>query len=326
MGITNVGPSDRERQQRQRQLATNFAPRAAELLTLSNDLSGSMRQLKTKLKPSELAGVLEQLQNHLRKASALCRGNTAITKEWDIAPDLTYIFNVVRSLASAHPTLSTKLINQETGDLTTRLAKVIDNIVVMNDKVSRIAEPTQPDGQPVNEGEKPTDQLFEHDIDNAPSTLDQLDIDGITQFADYDNQMPGPLSPELYKVLELPVMATFNRPTSIDELNSRGFDGVDMAGYIVLRKAYILGINTDQAKQKDFDVQKVLEHSLKRISEKINDEVLLVCPHGIRYYKGGWVYYWFGPSRYHHSLGGKLDSRLAVTEFKFPFSGADSTP
>lgn len=322
MGITNVGPSDREKQNRRREIATTFLPKADELVEVGKKFTPLIRKMRSgRLKPSELSGVLEQLHKLIREASALCRGASAMTKEFAVPADLTFVSNIVRSLASAHPTLSRELIDRETGDLVTRLDKIVDNIGLMREATDSLSGPTQPSGQPLDEGELPTDELIDHDIDDAPDTLEQLDMDGITQFAEFDNQMPGPLNPELYKVLELPVMATFNRPTSIEELNSRGFDGVDLAGYIVLRKAYILGINTGQAKEKGFDVQAILDLSLKRISDKLNDQVLLVCPHGIRYYKGGWVYYWFGPAKYHAALGGLLDSRLAVTEFKFPFSG-----
>lgn len=321
MGITNVGPSEREKNNRKRQIARTFLPKADELVNIGQEITELVETLKGKLKASELAGVLEQLQDLLRTASALCRGNSASVKDWNIPDDLTYVFNIVRSLSQAHPTLSRQLISQETGDLTQRLTKIVENINSMRNSTDQTSGAAQPAGQPVDEGEIPTDQRFEHDIDDAPDTLEQLDIGGITQFAEFDNEMPGPLNPELYKVLELPVMATFNRATSIMELNARGFDGVEMAGYIVLRKAYILGINTGQAAEKDLDVQKILKFALKKISDKLNDEVLLVCPNGVRYHKGGWVYYWFGPSEYHRTLGGKLDNRLTVTEFKFPFNG-----
>lgn len=322
MGITNIGPSDREKGQRKKELATAFLPKADELVELSKEITKLRVRLQRKLKPSELAGTLEHLMKLLREASALCRGSTTSLKEWGIPADVTYVYNVVRSLAAAHPTLSSELIKRETGDLTTRLEKICDNIGIMREATDELAGPSQPPGQPVDEGELPVDQLIDHDLEDAPDTLEQLDLDGITQFAEYDNEMPGPASPELFKVLELPVMATFNRPTSIEELNKRGFDGVDLAGYIVLRRAYILGINLTQCKKKDLDVTRVISHSLKKMGDKLNDEVALVCETGIRYYKGGWIFYWFGPSSYHQSLGGPIDTRLTVEEFKFPFSGS----
>lgn len=322
MGIITIGASDREKSARHKQLAAEFQPKARELKDISVRLDQLRNQLQGNIKSSDLNGLLQQAQDLLRQASALCRGNSTMVKEWNITADLTFIYNLVRSLSAAHPTLGKSVIAAEKKELSSLIDKLVTNIGLMCDANGVLSGPEQPAGQPADEGEVPADTLMDHDLDDAPDTLAEMDVEGITQFAEFDNEMPGPLNPELTKVLELPVMATFNRPTSIEELNSRGFEGVNVADYLVLRKAYILGVNLGQCKEKSFDPAKVVKASLEKLSDRLNDEVALVCDTGIRYHKGGWIFYWFGPAKYHRALGGKLDTRLTVTEFKFPFGGA----
>jgi hypothetical protein len=298
-------------------------PKADELKQLveeANDLLGKVK-LNGKVSLARLAGALERVQRSMRVCSSLTTGYSSCVKPYDIPADISFVYNFATSLNRSYSTLPPRLLAREVNGLSERLEQLRANVTQMHEEVSELHGPTQPAGQPATEGETPADALIDPmDLDDAPDDLEDFDDAGLSQYSQYDMKMPGSESPELVMVLELPVIATFNRPTSIEELNRRGFEAVNLAGYIILRKAYILGVNKAQCKLKGFDPARVLLGALKNMSDKLNDTMSLVCETPVPYAKGGWVYYWIGPSSYHRTLGGHLDTRLTVEDFRFPFS------
>lgn len=320
MAIMNAGPSERERQARRVQIASRFVPKAEALLGVAAQLVEDAQKLKSSVQQGPLLETLRSIKEHLAEARELIKGSSSIVKEYDLPQDLAYINNVVTSVLRVNGEIPRLQLAAELKEIRRRTIALRNVIAILHDSVLDIGGQQQPPGQYSVEGESPRDAEIEpYDLDNAPDNILDYDQAGLDQFSEYDMQMPGPGSNELVKVLELPVIATFNRSTSIEELNRRGFDCVNLAGYIILRKVYILGINKALCAAEKWSVEKVLETTLRKIGDNLNEQMALVCEQGIPYDKGGWHYYWIGPASYHRALGGRIDTRLTVSDFKFPF-------
>jgi hypothetical protein len=189
----------------------------------------------------------------------------------------------------------------------------------LNAYLTSVIQP-QPVAQPTTVGEIPSDAPIDPaDLEDAPADTFDLNMDGLDQYSKYDLHMPGDASPELVKLLELPVMATFNRTTSVNELGERGFEATNMGGYLVLRKVYILGVNERLCQKEGLNADSMVDLALQKISDKLNDTMGKVCDQGATYRKGGWKFYWYGPKNYRNALTGGVDGHLYVTRFQFPF-------
>ena len=319
MGIITIQRSESERRAAEMAAAEAFAPVAAEIRRLIPVMRDALPTLRARLfnRPNA-SGALASLRQCIRDVNKASRGFKSALSTDGVTDDIRYAYNFLESLLGAISSMTGPKAQQEMHHLADHLDKVCDKLERLYADNQAVVNPS---GQRTSDGNTPSDDVLLTDEDNVPDSLVELDQDAITQFADLDLNMPGKSSPEVVKTFELPVIAAFNRGVTIDELNSRGFDATYLAGYIMLRRVYILGINTAACQRDGLDENRVLAGCLHKLSEKLNDEMGLVCEKGIRYYKGGWMFYWYGPKGYRHNLlGANVD--LFPTSFSFPFGKA----
>ena len=155
-----------------------------------------------------------------------------------------------------------------------------------------------------------------------PDSLPDFNASSFQQFSGFDNDMPGRGGddPSPVMLLELPILPTFNRPCSSQELLDRGFSNVPMAGYFVIESAYIMAVNVARCHVLNLNPLTAVRGWLRALSEGLNEELVLICEKPAAYYKGGWLYFWYGSTGSLHGLqGSRGRPNLWATSFAFPF-------
>lgn len=290
---------------------TTLDPTITELERLATELRGVTTRLDAGNKAEAICDVLKQVQRELKgKLSVLPKGK-------DVKQLITFCYNSTTGFFSNIVTLPLSTVLTESQNIALNLTQLVR--VLSREKTELTTNlPVGP--VPINGvGTTPEDSPVGTDPDYVPLSLRDRDLEGLMQFSHFDSIMPGKASPEVVKLLELPIIPVFNRLTSVDELGDRGFDADNLGGYIVMKSAYILGINTLLCKASNINVEEAVSRALAKLSEGLNDKLGLACPVGVPYHKGGWRFFWYSPMQTTRKMAGDGYTRLLPETFMFPF-------
>lgn len=293
--MDDLNPDTEHSLQRQEK-ARAFKPKLAQLKEVLEAVVAFVdpHRLSTRLQGEKYHVTMAAILAHLDEASLLVRGNKGVARKAGLSDPLVRAYQLAASLRSNGESLPDERKRSEYKELRLLLASC-------NDATTALI--AQIDGT-IAEGALPHHVI--HDL-------------GMEKYTHFAQKMPGKDSPELTLLLDVPVVAMFNRHANEEELGARGFDVVQVAGYSIFRQVRILGVNADMCKQKKYDIEKVVDLALGKLGEKLNFEIGLMCPTPVSYKDSHWLFYWYGPTTDMDRLGGNLDSRLYVTHFQFPY-------
>lgn len=194
---------------------------------------------------------------------------------------------------------------------TTGVLKGLDNFYLRVEKrINELKESTEEkEEQAVNQGD--LENISEDTFDNFKKYLDI-----VTKQINDESAIS-----KLF--INLPVIPTFNRSVHTDELNSRGYDAIYVAGYKIIKNCKILAVNLTQINNQALDTDVVLEFQLDKLNKvtKKNYEIFMEEP--ILIANVNWLFYWVEErdiiKKYTAMHNGELSSLLIPRYAYFPF-------
>jgi len=304
MGYSTVEESEEEIRAQRLETAQKFLPRSAQLLEIVSEMEQYVIRLKVGMPYDRMRETLAALSTQLSEVTGLTRGFKALARYHGFEKPARESSNLVLSLMSGGTLLSDERLKAEYKYLRNRVNQIrvgIESVTLSLKETLATAHSDAP-------------------VDLVADTL------GLEQYQEIAEKMPLEGSEALTDIFTLPVLVTFNRSTSLRELERKGFQAEQVANYVIFPQAHILGINTHQCwqtvngkRRPKYDLDALLELALAKLAKKLKYPVSLMCEEAASYRNSGWFYYWYGPSSNLDKLGGKLDGRLYVTQFQFPF-------
>lgn len=306
MGITTISPNDEDRRISALRNAHLFKPSADLMLEASQEIVLELPVMEEPGPANKLAGLLAGARVRLKEVLEHSKGHSAVLKPFGIVEQARYCINLATSIITACDTLQGTTLQNERSIIVDALKKLCNDIdIVVGVTNALVTPPKLPKDEPV-------DPMPAEEIDQL------FDATGLEQFANYSLLLPKD-STDLVRVEELPVMVTFNRFVTVEELEGRGFSTIGVSGYIVMREAHFVAINTKVCAEKGLDEAKVLSMSMQKMESKLGT-LSLLRETGVPSNTGPWMLYWFGTKSFVNALRGvDQDNPLIVTDFQFPF-------
>ncbi len=300
MGFQQEEISEAELWDRAVEGAQAFAHGVKQLASISEDLKPyaqaprlSASKSHDKQKMGESYAAVAAL---LKEVAVVCRGHSAMTKDFDIPKKAAKLLRTVESLQSVlwrnvlSPVLLKSELDQVRSDIL-ELSASVDGCVAY---VRSLLDPTA----------------------RPPSELpDEVDW---SELASYLEHFPTkPTDSSFVAIRTAPLLVTFNREVSDRELQNKGIPfSRPVQGYTVLEEQTILCVHRETVTARKLNLEGVVGLTLKKIAK---DPFVLMCDaSAVHKKRPGWVYYWVGSESYLSALGGKLSGRLFATSFSFP--------